>query len=466
MDVAKMLNHLKIRISIVIVVSIFIGIFSWIIHLPIIPIDSSKIPRPFSKLVDIIYGNPGIRYSDITFGLFYKIFDQDLIYDENKLRGLWYNGDKLRMLILGKKICPVPYIDYKFEYPPIIGLLWYVTTCIAFQMGLPSSYGPSDYISYKDLVAQIHFNLQSLALIVFFVLLQVYLLKMINDVGDDWRKIFISIFLPSTILYLTYNWDIICISLAIIGLYLYIKQRDILSGIFLGLSVATKLLTIAILAIILYELIQDYINKKVSMHPSSSFIIVAMISMGVPYVTFLLLTPRGFADFISHHVTWYCENCIYMLIINNIHDPMNKALYIAMLTLSMIIIFSIPVKEKKTLLTCSFLAMVSIILFNYVFTPQMWLLITPLAIFIINDAKSLFLYLLSDIANYGIMATFFKDYEIREKLSQFINIPIEHNPYGISSPVQWIATLRNILLFILWIYILSRTLAEIHRLME
>lgn len=466
MNIIKMLSYFKTRIFMVIVISTIIGIFSWVIHLPIIPIDSSKVPEPFNKLVDVIYGNPGVRYTDITFGLFYKIFDQSLIYDEIRLKDLWYNGDKLKMLIFGKKICPIPYIDYKFEYPPIIGLLWYITTCIAFQMGLPSNYGFNDYILYKDSIAQIHFNLQSLILILFFVLLQVYLLKIIDDIRDDWRKIFISILLPSTILYLTYNWDIICISLAIMGLYLYIRQRYILSGICLGLSIATKLLTIVILAIVLYELIQNYISRK-SLAPSSQlFIVTAIASMGIPYITLLLLTPIGFTDFIVHHATWYCENCIYMLVINDIHNPMNRTLYIAILTIAMILIFSIPIKERRLLLKCSFLAMVSIILFNYVFTPQMWLLLTPLAIFVINDAKSLFLYLLGDVANFNIMTTFFIDYEIRLRLSQFISIPIEQNPYVMSSPVQWIATLRNISLLILWIYILSRTLLENYSLRE
>ncbi len=466
MSIIKVLNYFKTRVFIVIVISIIIGVFSWVIHLPIIPIDSSKVPKPFNKLVDAIYGNPGVRYTDITFGLFYKIFDPNLVYDENRLKNLWYNGDKLRMLIYGKKICPIPYIDYKFEYPPIIGLIWYITTCIAFQMGLPSSYEFNNYILYRDSIAQIHFNLQSLILITFFVLLHLYLLKIINDIGYDWRKIFISILLPSTILYLTYNWDIICISFAIMGLYLYMRQRYILSGIFLGLSIATKLLTVAILAIILYELIQSYISRRSLLLFSQLFIITTIIFMGIPYMILLLLTPIGFTDFIVHHATWYCENCIYMLVINDIFNPMNRTLYIAVLTIAMILIFSIPIKERKLLLTCSFLAMVSIVLFNYVFTPQMWLLLTPLAIFIINDAKSLFLYLLGDIANFSIIITFFKDYEIRLWLSKFISIPIEQNPYVILSPVQWIATLRNISLLILWIYILSRTLLENYSLRE
>jgi len=83
--------------------------------------------------------------------------------------------------------------------------------------------------------------------------------------------------------------------------------------------------------------------------------------------------------------------------------------------------------------------------------------LNPLAILAL-DTKLLDIYILSDIANFGIIATFFKDLEIRRILGSFLGVEVKYSPWTIDSPVQWLAMIRNITLLIIWIYVLSISL--------
>ncbi|MEM4786272.1 MAG: hypothetical protein QXW87_05450, partial [Desulfurococcaceae archaeon] len=91
---------------------------------------------------------------------------------------------------------------------------------------------------------------------------------------------------------------------------------------------------------------------------------------------------------------------------------------------------------------------------NYVFTPQMILIITPLALIILEKRK-LILYSIADSLNALIIILFFEDFKIREFLNKIgFPIPIEFNPWSISSIVQWIAVIRIMILLIIILSIL------------
>ena len=56
--------------------------------------------------------------------------------------------------------------------------------------------------------------------------------------------------------------------------------------------------------------------------------IIGFVSTGVlPFIILYIIAPRGFLDFINHHASWYCENCLYLPIINDIWSPLHRILY-------------------------------------------------------------------------------------------------------------------------------------------
>lgn len=68
--------------------------------------------------------------------------------------------------------------------------------------------------------------------------------------------------LPSTILYVTYNWDIIASGLAVTSLYYFMRKNYRVSGFLLGLSVASKILTGGLLIPLAAYLLRDVVRDK------------------------------------------------------------------------------------------------------------------------------------------------------------------------------------------------------------
>uniref|UniRef100_A0A7C2ZQR7 DUF2029 domain-containing protein n=1 Tax=Ignisphaera aggregans TaxID=334771 RepID=A0A7C2ZQR7_9CREN len=212
-----------------------------------------------------VFNNFGLAYSDIVSGVFNPIF-KDIVtpygdIDSKALSERWYDSDTASKL-LRSNICPVPYKDYRFEYPPIVALLWYISTCIAIKVALPTSYTSIQYYSLVDSVANVHYYVQSAFIITFLVVLTIYMYRIALTLGISWKRVVMFLFLPSTVLYLVYNWDIIAAAFAIVSLYYLMHKKYLASGIALGLSISTKVIPAVFAFIIVYDMIQKVLRDK------------------------------------------------------------------------------------------------------------------------------------------------------------------------------------------------------------
>lgn len=81
----------------------------------------------------------GFKYNDVVYGVFSPRFSTDLMNNKEKLVRYWLRPESFEELVSGTNLCPVPYVDYKFEYPPLVGFFWFLTTCVSFSIsgGLP-----------------------------------------------------------------------------------------------------------------------------------------------------------------------------------------------------------------------------------------------------------------------------------------------------------------------------------------
>jgi len=401
----------------------------------------------------------GVQYSDIVNGIFLDRFSPQLPLNPSKLRSEWFNPSKLLSLLSGEPVCPAPYIDYFFEYPPLIGGIWFVTTCASIRLVFGKGVPPLEVSEAIDRAASINFLMQSSILATAFVALSACLYKLLRKLGRGWKRAVILSVLPSSVMYLAYNWDIIVALLAILAISSFVEERYLRSGLLVGLAIAAKVLGYALAIAMLYELAQRVLREGV-LDPLKRFGAGLALGCGVPFLTLLAVAPQGLVAMVSHFFSWYCENCIYLPLIRS---PSSPALHIAAFAttiVAMLAVLASPMREAECVARVSFLAMCVAILFNYIFAPQMWLELSPLALLVLSS-RELKLFAVGDVLNAGIMLAFFKDVDIKALLLPYIpGLSLKFDPWSLSSPVQWIAIARNVVLLFVWLSCLAHTYAR------
>ncbi len=404
---------------------------------------SSYIHLPNSPVANAL-NNPGIGYSDIN-----TLFSTYIGGGDG-----WFDKDLYQKFRDGTKFCPAPYLHYKFEYPPLVGLLWYSSTCLAIQTTFPSNYTSLEFSSLVQRAIYVHYYVHAAALSLSFVALSIVLYRTCRDLGLDWRRSLVFVLLPTSFLYLVYNWDPIAALFTLLGVESYRRGKYGWAGAWLGLAVATKLLPIGVAFVLLYELVQRYLNGD--REPLTRFVPSLAILGGGPYLAMLAISVEGFRSFVEHHASWYCENCLSLVLFRDFTSPLHHVFSMVAVPIALMIVACIDIgNDARKLYTASFLAMTGTILFNYVFTPQMMFMIAPLALVALPTTRSLVIYLVADAANFGIMALFFKELEVRKLLAPYLGIEVRWGQFEADSPIQMIACVRNVALLVLWIYLLS-----------
>jgi len=362
---------------------------------------------------EILFGNFGFKYNDIVHGLANPIFTS------NKR---WFNTSTYQSFRDGHYKYPVPYIDYKFEYPPVVGLIWYLSTSTAFTCS-----------SNLEEAIRLHYYIQSVVITAFYAVLVYSIYSLLKTTRRSVLRLLVFL-LPSTFTYMIYNWDVIAAAFAILGVLLILREKYFLSGLLQGFSVSTKILTIGVAFYYIVKLLIVEKRRK----PGLKFLVGFTISGVLPFILFYIISSRGFLEFLHHHSSWYCENCIYLLVIQDIFSSVHKVLFYTVITViaSTFLLFGLPwrgisVQEEFKYL---FLAVTSLVLFNYVFSPQMLLMITPLAILTLKPLE-LVVFALVDVFNALIIYTFFK----------------YPNPWLLGSVAQNMALMRNLLLLLLFV---------------
>jgi hypothetical protein len=323
-----------------------------------------------------------------------------------------------------------PYVDYEFEYTPIIAVLWLVASKIALYL---STHGYDPFLSM----------LRSLfAINIFFYITYVYIIYRISrERGIPRILSMLSIASPSIVYYLFYNWDIIATFLMILGVFLYIKNRVYGSSIALGLGASVKVIPIYALFSIFITILARRIGRAML------FALLGLSVAALPFLALLLIYPPGFFYFFSYHSRWYCENCFYNLLTDDIYDQSLRTLSV-ILTLSMPFIYTIVshnryIKEPGAMSMRAPLMSVALsISFSYIYSPQMNIFLAPLYLLLNNRLR--YLLLIQDILNVMIMVLWFHEGVI----ASMIGIE-SRGPWFRESPIQWIAFVRIALIWVL-----------------
>lgn len=371
-------------------------------------------------------GLQGLKYTDIAIGVFVPVFV------EPREGGRWFNSEKLAEMTGGSRTCPLPYLDYHFEYPPLVGLLWLLSTCLSIQALMPHAFPAEKYGELMRRVGEAHYYLTAAYLLLFYLLLLYAQLRLSED---RWRPLLLAAS-PSMYVFSVYNWDVPAIALFLFSLYVFEKRRYELAGALAGLSVSVKLLTAIGGALLAAVLLREG-KRREALAYSQAFLAAAVS----PFLFVLLMSPQGFSAMISHHASWYCENCIYMVLVRDIWSNLHRvlaALFIGFLSGSLL---TLSLLSSLDLRRAAFAAVAIPVTFGYVFSPQMMVLLTPLAVLSL-PTKLLPLYMAADAVNALALLSFFND----------------SNPWTLEGVTQKLFMIRNAIAagLVLWTLVASR----------
>lgn len=319
----------------------------------------------------------------------------------------------------------------------------------------------------ESYVIPIHFAIQVGVLLAFSVLTAVYLYKLLRLENTAMRLLLFFV-LPSTVLYITYNWDATALAFTVMSLYFFMEsesssKRALLAGVLLGLAIATKVLPIFIAAAVLYDLLQKMYKAREVRGRVRLYSAGLLTSSAIPYGITVALCQKGFSNFLNHHLTWYCENCLYLPLVQDIRSSVHRILFFSLATVAILSILAIEVSSRGKLYTVTFLALSTAMIFNYVFSPQMMIMLTPIALLALPQSALIY-YTIADVVNALIMLMFFKDFDLRAFISKYTNIlRVVFSPWTLDSPVQWAVFIRNLILLIIFLSVLHNELKSIDR---
>ncbi|MCD6489064.1 MAG: DUF2029 domain-containing protein [Desulfurococcales archaeon] len=309
-------------------------------------------------------GNPSI-YSDVV-SIYYRVYG-------GSAEG-WYT----HVMDYG-----LPYIHYKFEYPPLVGILWAIST-------LPRLFLSGDKAVYAHYVLQTLFTGSATILLANDML---WLSKRLKTR----IPVYILFVFPSFIIYGIYNWDIIAIALGVRGLRYVLEDKKKLAGILLGLAAATKIYPGLFALAVLREKKREAID-----------VIYYAVVTGLILLIIMAINPSGFSDFLNHHLGWYIEGSWWLLIADNPWDKtvISIAKFLMPLSLILVLLPKLRGSTDEKIIVRSWLVLVAPLLFSYVYTPQMNLMIIPLAVLLATPVI-LPILAIQDLATATVILTWF-----------------------------------------------------------
>ncbi|MEM4584195.1 MAG: hypothetical protein QW611_04390 [Ignisphaera sp.] len=361
----------------------------------------------------------------------------------------WYSVEVVESFVSARD-CYVPYLHYGFEYPPLVGVLWYISTCLAYTLVLPKAYTIDVVIDSLDRMVVIHYAVHATVLSICLIVSALVVVKLADELGVPRRRALLFLLLPSTTIYAVYNWDLLAVTLLLLSLYSYMKRRYLASGILLGLSASAKLLPTVVGFVLLMKLVGEVFRGEAKLRVVAEYLAGCVVG-GAPILAWISLVPQGFKWTVNYISGWFCENCLYNMFLLNEYSHLHKWLFIYLSTPIILLVGYISFKEKRIgveVITSAVL--LSVTVFNYIFTPQMVLLLTP--VLLLAVPKIFYpLVVVADVSNAMIILTLFN-----RDWVESLGIQEPLSPFHAASIVQMFANIRNLLLLISMVLLLYR----------
>ncbi len=309
----------------------------------------------------------------------------------------------------------VPYVNYDLEYPVVTGLAVYISSL------------------WHDLYA--YYYTMNIIVFALILLSTIVLYKILKISNRPYQKInYYMIFTPTFIFFSIYSFDWIGISLLLFSMYFSYTHRAHLSGLFMGLAVAARIIPIVCLPFFLREF--------KSWRERIMLLVTAAAAWVAPNAYFMITNFKGFLYPYTFQGQWGVEDS-WLLVFGQFFDGRQTLSLILLVSLLALIFFY---HRRFSIKEASLLALLAFVLASFKFPPQYMILLLPF--FVINRTNYT-LFMTANMLNLLIILFWFTP-----SLSL-------GSPLLISSPVQWVAIARQIILLVIFIsFFRSRTKAE------
>ena len=266
----------------------------------------------------------------------------------------------------------IPYIQAFFEYPPLSGLLIYVSRIIG-----------GGYDGY--------YTVFGVMCIVAAGVLAWSCWRISKALGSRLNPLYFL--LPSMIIYGVYSFDLFHAMFIALSLQLFLERRRSSSALMLGLAIATKLVSAVLIPV--------YVIELKALKPSLKYLAVIAGSLGVIVVPIAVLNLSFLIQFYQFFKTYGLEDAWFVWIFQNPSSwGYAKIFGLALMGLLLLVTYTL----KIPLVPRAFLALVSFALGTYIYAPQFNLMLIPLIAVLAVESGSLYFW---DVFNALIILTWF-----------------------------------------------------------
>jgi uncharacterized membrane protein len=334
----------------------------------------------------------------------------------------------------------IPYYQYTFEYPVLIGALVYLTSSVSlvvpdFSVALNYYVLATDAVLYPFAIGTV---------------IAVYKIAVLlgRDRSRIWKAFLI---VPSFVMFVVYNWDIIAIFFATLSIYYYLKREKTKSALSLGLGISAKLYPAVLVPV--------YLAEERDWRSRIRMLLLSIAPFAALNLPFVLANFAGWLETWRYLAEWGIENSWLIFVFNQM-DP--TAHYAALLVVLYLVYKGLAGTARKSyedtsarLVERAFLVNIAWLVGNYIVTPQMALMLLPF--YALIPSVSLLVIYLAEVMNALVIVLWFTP-----GLSF-------GNPLSPASPVQWLALGRQLVWLGLFIHILypekGRRIARLFRML-
>ena len=321
----------------------------------------------------------------------------------------------------------VPYLQFTFEYPVIVGVLVYVSS---FSRELTGNFMTA--MNYYVLIMD--------GFLFLFTIGTVLLLRkmcMILNVEETriWRCFLI---MPTFLMFTVYNWDIIAVFFSVLSIYSYMKANKLGSAASLGLGIASKVYPAVLLPVYLVEEKSWRERLKFTFTSLGVFVL-----LNAPFIT---LNFETWLNTWTYHMEWGIENSWLIYFFKQM-DPF--AHYVGLAVLLYLVYRGLIQTSKRPyesqaerLIERCWLMNIAWLFGSYVVTPQMALMLLPF--YTLIPTIPLLPAYVADVLNALIIVLWFTS-------EAYIGDPLSP-----SSPVQYLAASRQLIWLGMFIYCLYK----------
>jgi hypothetical protein len=319
----------------------------------------------------------------------------------------------------------IPYNQFMFEYPVLVGILVYAASSI--RLIVPDF---SVAMNYYTLA-------MDAALYPFIIGTVIVVYKIVELIGAQkgriWKAFLIA---PSFLMFTVYNWDMIAIFFSTLSTYFYLKQEKLKSTLSLGFGIAGKLYPCMLIPVYMLEEKNWKDRIRMLVIPVGVF-----LALNLP---FIVANFGMWFETWKYHAAWGIEDSWLIFFFNQMDTNAHYAGLAILLYLvykGLTGTFRRQYDNQSTrVIERAFLMNVAWLFGNYVVTPQMALMLLPF--YALIPSISLPIVYAAEILNALIIALWF---------TPELNLG---NPLTSSSPVQWFAAGRQLIWLALFIQIL------------